>query len=104
MPQDTRSLWEQFDSEVEPWRRGRAVMATIGAFYFLIPAVLCVAAQAQQDPLIGTWKQNMAKSKYDPANLTPKSGTTVKREASIRTVFFYRPIKVLPQDEGSAIS
>ncbi len=40
-----------------------------------------VAAQAQ-DPFVGTWKQNMAKSSYDPANLASKTGTTVKREAS----------------------
>ena len=39
-------------------------------------------AQAQQDPFVGTWKQNLAKSKYDPANLTPRVGTTIKREAS----------------------
>jgi histidinol dehydrogenase len=38
-----------------------------------------VAAQAQ-DAWIGTWKLNLAKSKYDPANLAPKS-QTVKLEA-----------------------
>ncbi|MBV9617606.1 MAG: prepilin peptidase [Verrucomicrobia bacterium] len=26
MPPETRSLWEQLDSEVEPWRRGRSVL------------------------------------------------------------------------------
>ena len=45
-------------------------------------AVLSSAGWAQQDPFIGTWKQNMAKSKYDPASVTPKAGTTVKREAA----------------------
>ena len=45
-------------------------------------SVLASAVWAQQDPFIGTWKQNMAKSKYDPASLTPKTGTTVKREAA----------------------
>lgn len=34
-----------------------------------------VAAQAQ-DAFIGTWKLNLAKSKYEPANLAPKSQTT----------------------------
>ena len=32
------------------------------------------------DPTIGTWKLNVAKSKYDPANLAPKS-QSVKVEA-----------------------
>jgi hypothetical protein len=34
-----------------------------------------VAAQAQ-DPWLGTWKLNLAKSKYEPANLAQKSQTT----------------------------
>jgi len=40
--------------------------------------VLCfgVSTAFAADMLSGTWKQNMAKSKYDPANLAPKSGTT----------------------------
>ena len=38
-----------------------------------------VAAQAQ-DTWLGTWKLNLAKSKYDPATLAPKS-QTVKQEA-----------------------
>jgi hypothetical protein len=33
MPPETRSLWEQLDSEVEPWRRGRVALVTIGVFY-----------------------------------------------------------------------
>jgi hypothetical protein len=36
---------------------------------------------AQQDPFIGTWKQNLAKSKYDPGP-PPKGPTTVRREAA----------------------
>src|SRR5437762_3733031 len=36
MPPETRSLWEQLDSDVEPWRRGRAVLISIGAFYLLL--------------------------------------------------------------------
>jgi hypothetical protein len=39
-------------------------------------AVLSGTGRAQQNPLTGTWKQNMAKSKYDPANLAPRSGAT----------------------------
>jgi hypothetical protein len=50
---------------------------------FLLAAVVVlsvpVAAQAQ-DTWIGTWKLNIAKSKYVPANLAPKSGM-VKQEA-----------------------
>ena len=38
-----------------------------------------VAAQAQE-AWVGTWKLNLAKSKYDPANLAPKS-QTIKQEA-----------------------
>ncbi len=36
MPPETRSLWEQLDSEVEPWRRGRMVLISIGIFYLLL--------------------------------------------------------------------
>ena len=50
---------------------------------FLLAAALAisvpVAAQAQ-DTWVGTWKLNVAKSKYDPANLAPKS-QTLKQEA-----------------------
>jgi len=50
---------------------------------FLLAAALAVsvpvAAQAQ-DAWIGTWKLNLAKSKYDPANLAPKS-QTLKQDA-----------------------
>ena len=44
----------------------------------LVLAMLAVSVGlwAQQDPAIGTWKLNLAKSKYSPANLAPKSGTT----------------------------
>ena len=49
----------------------------------MIAAVLAISvpltAQAQ-DTWVGTWKLNLAKSKYDPANLAPRS-TTVKQEA-----------------------
>ena len=36
MPRETRSLWEQLDSEVEPWRRGRMVLVSIAAFYLVL--------------------------------------------------------------------
>ncbi len=40
-------------------------------------AVLTVGLVAQApSPLTGTWKINLAKSKYSPSNLAPKSGTT----------------------------
>ena len=44
MPPETRSLWEQYDSEVEPWRRGRAALVIIGLFYFLLQAAVFIAA------------------------------------------------------------
>lgn len=47
MPPDTRSLWEQYDSEVEPWRRGRMVLGSIGTFYFLLQAAVFIAAVKQ---------------------------------------------------------
>ncbi len=37
--------------------------------------------QAQQDPLVGTWKQNLAKSQYDPSTRAPTIATTVRRTA-----------------------
>lgn len=37
--------------------------------------IVSVSLQAQQDPAIGTWKLNLAKSKYSPGP-APKSGTT----------------------------
>ena len=54
-------------------RRSVAVLVAVAAI--LVPA----AAQAQ-DAWIGTWKLNLAKSKYDPSNLAPKS-QTIKQEA-----------------------
>lgn len=47
----------------------------------LLVAVFAISIPAQaQDAWIGTWKLNLAKSKYDPANLAPKS-QTIKQEA-----------------------
>jgi len=36
-----------------------------------------LAAQKAPSPFNGTWKLNLAKSKYDPASLTPKAPTVV---------------------------
>jgi hypothetical protein len=52
----------------------------------VIDVVLCVfvfalAAWAQQDPYLGTWKTNLAKSKYDPGP-APRNPTTIKRESA----------------------
>ena len=47
----------------------------------LIAALMCVSpALYAADNQVGTWKLNLAKSKYDPASLAPKS-TTAKLEA-----------------------
>ena len=50
------------------------------AVIVLFVCVVSLSAQAQ-DPFVGTWKQNLAKSVYDPTNLAPKAATTLKREA-----------------------
>ena len=39
MPDELRSLWEQLDSEVEPWRRGRAALISIGLLNLLFQAL-----------------------------------------------------------------
>src|SRR6185503_6552467 len=52
-----------------------SVVVLVAVVALLVPAV----AQAQ-DAWIGTWKLNLAKSKYDPANLAPKS-QTLKQDA-----------------------
>jgi hypothetical protein len=48
----------------------------IGVFVVIVVfAMLCLNAQAP-DPLNGTWKLNLAKSKWSPSELAPKSGIT----------------------------
>jgi hypothetical protein len=48
----------------------------------LIAGLVCVSPVLYAaDNQVGTWKLNLAKSKYDPANLAPKS-TTAKLEAA----------------------
>jgi hypothetical protein len=45
------------------------------ALGIVLALVLTVALPAQAtDPATGTWKLNLDKSKYEPANLAPKSG------------------------------
>jgi hypothetical protein len=53
-----------------------AALAAVFTLFGQAPALLGQAA----NPTIGTWKLNLAKSRYDPANLAPKS-TTTKIEA-----------------------
>jgi hypothetical protein len=55
---------------------------------FLVPVLLALAAivattrvTVAADQWLGTWKLNLAKSKYNPPELAPKS-QTIKREAS----------------------
>jgi len=54
--------------------------------YLLALAVLCalgtVAAQAQPSPFIGTWKLDLAKSKFDPASAKPKASETLNIQAA----------------------
>jgi hypothetical protein len=54
--------------------------------YLFALAFFCVvgtvAAQAQQNPFIGTWKQDLAKSKYNPVSLKPKTGITINIQAA----------------------
>lgn len=46
-----------------------------------IGCIVTLTAQAPTSPLSGTWKLNLAKSKYSPADLAPKSGT-IKYDAT----------------------
>ena len=41
----------------------------------VVVLLACAAVSAQTDPAVGTWKLNLAKSKYDPGP-APKSQTT----------------------------
>ena len=54
--------------------------------YPLALAVFCalgtVAAQAQPSPFIGTWKLDLAKSKFDPASIKPKASETLNIQAA----------------------
>jgi hypothetical protein len=54
-------------------RRTFTTMALLG---LALPTALPQAGIAQSNPLIGTWKINLAKSKYSPGP-APRSGTTI---------------------------
>jgi hypothetical protein len=57
-------------------------MALVAMVACVLAVVLNGMALAQSDAFIGIWKQNLAKSKYDPASLTPKTAITLKREVA----------------------
>ena len=61
---------------------GVLLVATVAFVPFLVLA-------QTQDPWIGNWRLNLARSKYEPANLAPKS-QTIRQEAAagggVRTV------------------
>jgi hypothetical protein len=42
MPSETRSLWEQLDSDVEPWRRGRLVLVVFALSSLLLQGQIVV--------------------------------------------------------------
>jgi hypothetical protein len=54
----------------------RQAFSITGAFTLILGAVTLSPAQAPS-PLSGTWKLNLAKSTYSPANLAPRSTTAV---------------------------
>ena len=56
MREDTRSLWEQYDSEVEPWRRGRVILVLIGALNLVLqgPNITAQIALANIELLLPT--------------------------------------------------
>jgi hypothetical protein len=56
-------------------RRTTLTLATITLLGLAVATALPQAGLAQSDPLIGTWKINLAKSKYTPGP-APRSGTT----------------------------
>jgi hypothetical protein len=52
-------------------------MKRTAVVFGIVMLLAAVASQGQApDPLNGTWKLNIAKSKWSPAELTPKSGMT----------------------------
>jgi hypothetical protein len=57
----------------------RRAITTVSVLAML--AAVSGPGQAQQDPLLGTWKQNLAKSQYDPSTRAPQIPTTVRRTA-----------------------
>lgn len=57
----------------------RRTIITVSVLALL--AAVSSAGQAQQDPLLGTWQQDLARSRYDPSTRTPRLPTTVRRTA-----------------------
>jgi len=43
MTNDTRSLWEVYESETEPWKKGRSILILTGLFYFVMQALIFAA-------------------------------------------------------------
>src|SRR5262245_54951949 len=60
--------------------RKEQVMIKRAALFVFAFAVFATSAPAQQDPWVGSWKENIAKSKYDPGP-PPASASITKREA-----------------------
>ena len=54
----------------------RRTLTTMTLLASVLPTALPQAGIAQSNPLIGTWKINLAKSKYSPGP-APRSGTTI---------------------------
>jgi hypothetical protein len=44
MRDESRPLWEQLDSEVEPWRRGRGILICLAAFYIVAQSLILAAS------------------------------------------------------------
>src|SRR5713101_8039869 len=66
------------------------VLGLVGAVLVPIAIVIAQSGRAQTPKIlqgeIGTWKLNLAKSKYDPANLAPKVATMSTREMTAQGV------------------
>jgi hypothetical protein len=43
MSNETRSLWEIYDSETEPWKKGRMILILVGFFYLLTQGLIFAA-------------------------------------------------------------
>jgi hypothetical protein len=43
VPEESRSLWEQLDSKIEPLRRGRIILISIAAFYIITQSLILAA-------------------------------------------------------------
>src|SRR4051794_11966800 len=43
MTNETRSLWEVYESETEPWKKGRTILVSVAVFYFIIQALIFAA-------------------------------------------------------------